>query len=147
MEPSVPAGRRFSNETRRWNRKTDLRLAWQISVKQPTHERMRRLVPQPKFGAGRVGKNSMFQLSLHPYFFLLFILPNHAMMLSFSAIMAALLVIPGVHGLSFLATAGEITTSIPRNIWFQRLVFIMQTFALPIAIYFRPLCILVEVFW
>jgi hypothetical protein len=110
---------------------------------------MRRFLPQPKFSAGRVGKNSMLQLSYLAFlhFSILFILPNHAMMFYFSAIMAALSVIPGVHGLSFLATAGEITNSIPRNIWFKRFAFIMQTFALPIAMYFRPLCILAAVFW
>ena len=89
----------------------------------------------------------MFQLSLRPYFSVLSIAPNHAMMLFFSAIMAALLVVPEVHGLSFSATAGEISQSLPGHVWFQRFVFMLQTFALPFAIYFRPLCILVAVFW
>jgi hypothetical protein len=41
----------------------------------------------------------------------------------------------------------QIYSSLPNNVWFQRFVFTLQTFAIPFAYYFRPLCVALALFW
>jgi hypothetical protein len=44
-------------------------------------------------------------------------------------------------------TGSDLYTSIPQNLWFQRLLFTLQTFAVPLAYYFRPLCTAIAFVW
>jgi hypothetical protein len=69
----------------------------------------------------------------------------------FAALLAATIVLPRAYGSYFFAEAASAGThidqSIPSNIWFQRFVYLLQTFALPFAYYFRPLCTALALFW
>lgn len=54
-------------------------------------------------------------------------------------------------GLSFLThmtnVGTELSHSVLSNFWFQRLVLVLQTFAIPLMYYFRPLCTAFALFW
>lgn len=69
----------------------------------------------------------------------------------FAAILAATIVLPGAYGSHFFAEAAsagsDVYQSIPSNIWFQRFIYLLQTFALPFAYYFRTLCTALALFW
>ncbi|KAK3701606.1 hypothetical protein LTR37_015357 [Vermiconidia calcicola] len=57
----------------------------------------------------------------------------------------------GTHPSRFFADAANVGDklyhSLPKNIWFQRCLFMIQTFAIPLAYYFRPLCTAFALFW
>ncbi|KAK5171008.1 uncharacterized protein LTR77_004152 [Saxophila tyrrhenica] len=44
-------------------------------------------------------------------------------------------------------TGADLYTSLPHNVWVQRFVLLLQTFAVPFAYYFRPLCTALALFW
>lgn len=73
------------------------------------------------------------------------------MMSTFTAATAATIVLPMAYGSSVFAeaaTAGsDLYHSLPANVWFQRCVYLLQTFAVPLAYYFRPLCTALALFW
>lgn len=46
------------------------------------------------------------------------------------------------------ATVGEgIYKSFPDNIWAQRALITLETFAVPLAFWFKPICVAVALFW
>lgn len=99
-----------------------------------------------KIGASGAVENDTLQLSLALFISLCFA-TSHAMMSLFSAVMVEFSLISGACSSSIFATAGDISQSLPSNVWFQRFTFMLQTFALPVAVYFRPLCIAGALFW
>ena len=46
------------------------------------------------------------------------------------------------------ATVGEgIYKSFPDNVWAQRALITLETFAVPLAFWFKPVCVAVALFW
>lgn len=46
------------------------------------------------------------------------------------------------------ATVGQgIYQSFPNNVWAQRALFTLETFAVPLAFWFKPICVAVALFW
>jgi hypothetical protein len=68
-----------------------------------------------------------------------------------AAATAASLILPGAYRTRFFAEAADAATdishSLPPSVWFQRFIHLLQSFALPFAYYFRPLCTAVALFW
>ena len=52
------------------------------------------------------------------------------------------------HFFADAAHVGEkISHSFRENVWFQRVMTVFQTLAVPLMYYFRPLCTAVALFW
>lgn len=65
-----------------------------------------------------------------------------------AAAAAATAKIPHSHFFANAASSGsDIYTSLPQNVWLQRSILTLQTFAIPFAYYFRPLCSVVAFLW
>lgn len=46
------------------------------------------------------------------------------------------------------ATVGQgIYQSFPDNVWAQRALITLETFAVPLAFWFKPICVAVALFW
>lgn len=46
------------------------------------------------------------------------------------------------------ATVGEgLYKSFPDGIWAQRVLVTLQTFAVPLAFWFKPICVAIALFW